>query len=171
MLIRILGSALWLIIHLSCFNSLLANIAGSTCHDCFSHLHYITTISIYLHVVFIQRTPIYEHEGFAAYRLMYLRLPCQLQVKLTGTPRHTTRADLDSALELSRSPRSSCWSTQGPSLLGFCINTFWHAWWNQKTISSWMPRSPEILIRITSSTSPWRILMILKSNCCRESPR
>jgi hypothetical protein len=24
-----------------------------------------------LHVVFIQRTPIYEHEGFIAYRLMY----------------------------------------------------------------------------------------------------
>src|SRR5688572_17720124 len=29
-------------------------------------------------------------------------------VKLTGTPVHTMRADLDSALELSRSPRTSC---------------------------------------------------------------
>jgi hypothetical protein len=35
------------------------------------HLHYIITFNIYLYVVFIQRTPIYEHEGFAACRLMY----------------------------------------------------------------------------------------------------
>lgn len=43
--------------------------------------------------------------------------------QLTGqTDWYTTRTDLDSSLELSRAPRSSCWSTQYLTSSGFCIN-------------------------------------------------
>jgi hypothetical protein len=42
MLIRILGSDLYL----SCFISMSGDIAGSTCHDCSSHLHYIARAMI-----------------------------------------------------------------------------------------------------------------------------
>jgi hypothetical protein len=78
MLIRMLESASWLIIYLSYIVSLSADIACSTCHNCFSHLHYIITFNIYLHVVFIQIMHIYEHEGFAAYRLIYFMFPLSI---------------------------------------------------------------------------------------------
>jgi hypothetical protein len=105
MLIRMLELASWLIIYLSCFISLSVDITGSPCHDCFSHLHYIITFNIYLHVVFIQRTPIYEHEGFAAYRLMYFTFFLSTIGQIDWHARaHLASRNIGPAPESSKSP-------------------------------------------------------------------
>ena len=61
-------------------------------------------------------------------------------VKLIGTPAYTTRANLDSALELSRSPRSSCGDAGSTTfrilrqhILARSVGHDWHFngnWWS-----------------------------------------
>jgi hypothetical protein len=125
MLIRMLELASWLIIYLSCFISLSVDITGSPCHDCFSHLHYIITFNIYLHVVFIQRTPIYEHEGFAAYRLMYFTFFLSTTGQIDWHARaHLTSRNTGPEPESSKSPNPFvCYQCSG-SPLNFCVNIF-----------------------------------------------
>jgi hypothetical protein len=125
MLIRMLELASRLIIYLSCFIILSVDITGSTYHDCFSHLHYIITFNIYLHGVFIQRTPIYEHEGFAAYRLMYFKffLSTTGQINWHACARLASR-NTRPAPESSKSPNPFVCCQRSGSLLNFCINIF-----------------------------------------------
>jgi hypothetical protein len=94
MLIRMMESASWLIIYLSCFISLSADIVGSTYHDCFSHLPYIITFNIYLHVVFIQRCQSMSTKASPPIGSCILRFPCQLQIKLTSMPMYTSRVEI-----------------------------------------------------------------------------